>query len=39
VVRQIVSALHGTVHVESSLGGGATFKVELPRAASNVEAG
>jgi len=39
VVRQIVSALHGTVRVESALGGGATFKVELPRAASNVEAG
>ena len=39
VVRQIVSALHGTVLVESSLGGGATFTVELPRAASNLEAG
>ena len=39
VVRQITSALHGTVHVESSLGSGATFTVELPRAASNVEAG
>ena len=39
VVRQIVSALHGTVQVESRLGGGATFTVELPRAASNVEAG
>jgi len=39
VLRQIVSALHGTVQVESSLGSGATFTVELPRAASNVEAG
>jgi len=39
VVRQIVGALGGTIRVESSLGAGANFTVELPRAASNAEAG
>ena len=33
IVRQLVEAFGGTVHVESSLGDGATFTVELPRAA------
>jgi signal transduction histidine kinase len=39
VVRQIVGALGGAIRVESSLGAGAAFTVELPRAASNAEAG
>jgi signal transduction histidine kinase len=39
VVRQIVGGLGGTIRVESSLGAGATFTVELPRAASTAEAG
>src|SRR5882724_869984 len=39
VVRQIVGALGGTIRLESSLGAGANFTVELPRAASNAEAG
>jgi signal transduction histidine kinase len=39
VVRQIVGALGGTIRVQSSLGAGADFTVELPRAASNAEAG
>ncbi len=38
VVRQVVSALGGTVRVDSSLGAGATFTVELPRMASRAEA-
>jgi signal transduction histidine kinase len=33
IVRQLVEAFGGTVHVESSLGGGANFTVELPRTA------
>ena len=39
VVRQIVTALGGDVRVESSLGAGATFVVELPRFATSAEAG
>jgi signal transduction histidine kinase len=38
VVRQVVEAFGGTVQVESSLGAGATFTVELPRTAKNLEA-
>jgi signal transduction histidine kinase len=37
VVRQIVTALGGNVRVESSLGEGATFIIELPRVASSAE--
>ncbi|HEY4730645.1 MAG TPA: HAMP domain-containing sensor histidine kinase, partial [Myxococcales bacterium] len=39
VVRQIIGALGGAIRLESSLGAGANFTVELPRAASNAEAG
>ncbi|MFL5421960.1 MAG: sensor histidine kinase [Myxococcales bacterium] len=35
VVRKVVEALGGTIRVESSLGAGATFTVELPRKARN----
>jgi signal transduction histidine kinase len=38
VVRQVVHAFGGTVRVESVLGAGATFTVELPRTARNLEA-
>lgn len=31
ICRQIVTAHHGTIHVESRLGAGATFTVRLPR--------
>lgn len=31
IVREIVAAMKGTVRVESALGRGATFIVELPR--------
>jgi signal transduction histidine kinase len=39
VVRQIVTGLGGIVRVQSCLGAGATFTVELPRAARSAEAG
>ena len=31
IVRQFVELLHGTIQVESALGGGTTFTVRLPR--------